>query len=94
MVIDDRQINPVDQKAAELLLNERLKKLTGPISARDIRRLSILQAPRTGGDLNLRTSILDDPRTGGQPLASEQMLQGQNITGDLVHNLTPVLLPP
>ena len=94
MVIDDRQINPVDQKAAELLLNERLKKLTGPISARDIRRLSILQAPRTGGDLNLRTSILDAPRTGGQPLASEQMLQGQNITGDLDPNLTPGLLPP
>ena len=59
MAIDDRQINPVDQKAAELLLNERLKNFTGPISARDIRRLSILQAPRTGGDLNLRTSILD-----------------------------------
>tara|TARA_R100000664_G_scaffold13369_1_gene21393 strand:- start:5038 stop:6840 length:1803 start_codon:yes stop_codon:yes gene_type:complete len=94
MVIDDRQINPVDQKAAELLLNERLKNFTGPISARDIRRLSILQAPRTGGDLNLRTSILDAPRTGGQPLASEQMLQGQNITGDLDPNLTPGLLPP
>ena len=44
MAIDDRQINPVDQKTAELLLN---------------RRLNLLQAPRTGGDLDLRTSILD-----------------------------------
>ena len=78
MAIDDRQINPVDQKTAELLLN---------------RRLNLLQAPRTGGDLDLRTSILDAPRTGLRSLASEQMLQGQNLTGDLDPKLTANLPP-